>query len=231
MKFPGVEELNVDDAIVQAYARTRDRMIALVSEPGIPLNRTIPACPEWTAKDLLGHVVAMPAALSAGRLPQGSVAEWLVELVRERGAQPVEQLTEEWRALDPAMPKLLAGGSSLLFGDLAVHEHDLRAALGRPDHGALEVDVMLPRTLAGFARPLREAGLGALEVRGGDGCWQSHEGPVGWSLHVDAWEGVRAVNSRRTAAELLALPGEGDAAPYLPVLDAHLPLPSASLGE
>jgi hypothetical protein len=219
------------DGIVSAYVRTRERMIALVSAADADLTRTVPACPQWSAKDLIGHVVAMPAALGSGRVPQGPVADWLAELVTERAGQPVEELTAEWRDLDRVLPGLLEGSAALLFGDLAVHEHDLRGALGRPDHAALETDEMLPRTLAAFSRPLREAGLGALEVRGPDGCWRSHDAEVGWSLHVDAWEGVRAVNSRRTADELLALPGEGDAPAYLPVLDAHLPLPTTSLGE
>jgi hypothetical protein len=40
-----------------------------------------------------------------------------------------------------------------------------------------------------------------------------------------------AGNSRRTADELRALPSDGDAEPYLALLDAHLPLPGHSLGE
>lgn len=219
------------EAIVEAYSRTRSRMMTLVTAPAADLQRGVPACPAWTGKDLLGHVVAMPAAIATGRLPGASLDDWLADLVRERADQPVPDLVADWTALDAALPALLGGGAALLFVDLAVHEHDLRGALGVPDRTALEVAEMLPRTLDGLAAPLQAAGLGAIEVSAPEGSWRSHEAAVGWALHVDAWEAVRALNSRRTADELLALPAAGDARPYLPVLDAHLPLPERSLGE
>ncbi len=90
---------------------------------------------------------------------------------------------------------------------------------------------MMPRTLAGFATPLQTVGLGAIEVAHAGRSWKSHDAEPGWTLLVDPWEAVRAVNSRRTAAEVLALPCTGDPRPYVEVLDAHLPLPVESLGE
>jgi hypothetical protein len=173
----------------------------------------------------------MPAALAAGELPTGPIPYWLDELVAARRDRTVGVLVEEWRGVDAALPDLLLGPAGLLFDDLAVHEHDLRSALGRPDHAALEVDTVVPRTLAGFAGPLADAELGAIEVHDGDRRWRSHDAQAGWVLEVEAWEAVRAVNSRRTADELRALPHRGDPEPYLAVLDAHLPLPTASLGE
>ena len=218
--------------IVDAYIRTRERMAQLaVGAMPLELTRTVAACPEWAVKDLIGHVVSLPAAISTGRLPKDDLAGWLASLVTERADQPVSDLVAEWRALDGVLPGLLDGGGSALFADLAIHEHDLRAALARPDHAALEVDVILPCALAAFSQPLQEAGLGAIEVRCGARSWQSHAGPMGWSLLVDPWEAVRALSSRRTADELMALPAAGNAAPYLNLLDAHLPLPGVSLGE
>jgi hypothetical protein len=107
----------------------------------------------------------------------------------------------------------------------------LRGAVDVPDHGALEVDVMLPRTLAGFAKPLRRAGLGSIAVRHDDRIWRSHDSEPDWTLEVTPWEATRAVNSRRTADELRELPHRGDVEPYLAILDAHLPLPAATLKE
>ena len=126
---------------------------------------------------------------------------------------------------------MLNGPAGLLFDDLAVHEHDLRGALRRPDHDALEAGAALPSGLAALSGSFVAAGLGAVEVRGGSQVWRSHDGPVGWALLVEPWEALRALSSRRTADELRALPSEGDVEPYLPVLDAHLPLPAASLCE
>ena len=220
------------DELFAAYRSTRARMAVLAEnlDPS-DLSRAVPACPLWTVFDLMAHVVSMPAAIGNGELPAGSVTAWLQGLVEARRSQSVADLTEEWLSLDGAISAILNGPGGVLFGDLAVHEHDLRGAVDAPDHGALEVEVMLPRTLAAFATPLRNAGLGAIAVRHDDRIWRSHDGPPGWTLDVTPWEGVRAVNSRRTAAELRQLPHEGDVEPYLAILDAHLPLPTRSLNE
>ena len=215
-----------------AYSATRARMASLAERLSpTDLRRTVPACPSWTVFDLMAHVVSMPAAIGRGERPPGTVTEWLQSLVEARRDQTVGELTEEWLTLDGAISSILNGPGGVLFGDLAVHEHDVRGAVGAPDHSALEVEVMLPRTLAAFASPLRAAGLGAIEVRHGDRTWRSHDGDPGWTLDVSPWEAVRAVNSRRTPDELRARFHQGDVEPYLAILDAHLPLPTTSLGE
>ena len=218
--------------VVGAYRRTRDRTIEVAgaADPEA-LTRPVPACPAWSGADLVAHVVGMPVALAAGDLPSGPLDQWLDELVAARRGRSVDELADEWRAVDPALPTLLDGPAALLFADLAVHEHDLRGAVDAPDHAALEVDEILPRTVAAFAGPLRAASLGALVVESDGGTWQSHDAEAGWTLLVDPWEAVRAVNSRRSADELRALPHRGDPEPYLAVLHEHLPLPAASLHE
>jgi hypothetical protein len=220
------------DSTYEAYLRTRERMTDLLLAAGDDeLQLRVPACPDWSARELLAHLVSMPAALSSGRFPAGPIDEWLTELIVERRDQDAAALIGEWRSLDEALAGLLGGPAALLFADLAVHEHDLRGALGKPDHAALEVDEVLPRTVAAFGEPLREAGLGAIEVRHLDASWRSHDAAVGWTLLVDPWTAVRALSSRRTVQELRELPQLGDPTAYLPVLDEHLPLPAASLCE
>ncbi len=218
--------------VVTAYRDARDRICAIVLEARPDeIDSVVPACAPWTVTQLLAHLVSMPAAISAGARPTKEINAWLADLIDERRGQSVQDLVAEWQRLDNALPPLLTGGSQLLYGDLAVHEHDLRAALGKPDHQALDVDAMLPRTLAALAHPLREAGLGAIAVDDGQRTWRSHDAGPGWTLLTDAWTAVRAVNSRRTAEELQALPARGDATAYLAILDAHLPLPKQSLRE
>lgn len=221
-----------DSYLLAAYRRTRNRICALMlTTDAVDRQSLVPACAPWRTHDLLAHVVSMPVAITAGRAPTGEITAWLSELVAERSEQSAEELVAEWLNLDASLPGLLSGRSAVLFGDLAVHEHDLRGALQRPDHAALEVDVLMPRTLAAFATPLRSAGLGSIAVAHEDRRWQSHDAEPGWTLHTDPWTAVRAVNSRRTASELMALESTGDVVPYLPILDAHLPLPDATLAE
>lgn len=217
--------------VLDAYLATRERMaaLALTASP-VAQAAMVPSCPEWTVKDLMGHVVALPAAIASGDLPGDDLGAWLDDLILGRRQQPMEDLVGEWMALDDAIAAVL-DRSEVLYGDLGVHEHDLRGALGEPDHDALETEVFLPRTVAAFAGPLRAAGLDAIVVRHPSGECRSHDAPAGWILEVSPWEATRALNSRRTAAELRALPGSGDPEPFIPVLDAHLPLPAHSLAE
>jgi hypothetical protein len=221
----------VDD-VVEAYLRIRDRMAALTrAAPPAQLEARVPACPGWTAADLVAHCVGIPAALAAGDLPDGDLQGWLDGLVTRRRGRPVDELLEEWTTADAALPGLLGGPGGQLFVDLGVHEHDLRGALGAPDHTALEPDLLLPRSLGLLAGLLEDAGLGSIAVEHGPDRWRSHDAEPGWVLVVEPWEAARAVNSRRTADEVRALPHRGDVEPYLAVLDAHLPLPARSLGE
>jgi hypothetical protein len=120
---------------------------------------------------------------------------------------------------------------SLMFNDVAVHEHDLRAALGAPNHDALEVDAAMTCTLSLFEARLQDAGLGAIVVEHDGRSWRSHEVDPGWTLRIDPWEAVRAINSRRTADELRALQGDGGGDAYVAVVEGHLPLPERSLAE
>jgi len=220
------------DELFATYRTTRARMTRLAADLSpLDLRRIVPACPQWTVFDLIAHVVSMPAAIALGASPRGSITAWLQDLVEDRRDQSVGELTEEWLSLDDDIAVIVKGPGGLLFDDLAVHEHDLRGTVGAPDHGALEVEVLLPRTLAGFAESLRHAGLRSIEVRHGDRMWRSHDSEPGWTLEVAPWEAVRALYSRRTADELRGLPHDGNVEPYLAILDAHLPLPTTSLNE
>jgi hypothetical protein len=194
------------------------------------LAAVVPACPEWTVRDLLTHNVALPAAIGAGDLPGDDLQRWLDGLVERRRTEPLEELLAEWNTLDDVVGGVLSA-TPVLLDDLATHEHDLRGAVGRPDHRALEADLVVPAALHPLAAGATERGLGAVVVESPDGSWRSHDAEPGWVLRTSAWEGFRSVGSRRTADELLALPGEGDVEPYLAVIGGHLPLPRTSLRE
>ena len=214
------------------YQRTRERVCTLFLEAtDDDLARTVPACPDWSVHDLAAHVVGTPAELAAGNFPTGDFGPWLQAIVDARRDADVAELMDEWQTLDGTIEPMLQGPGGLMFGDVAVHEHDLRGALGRPDHDALEVDEIVTFALGSLATPAQDAGLGAIVVEHDGSTWRSHDAEPGWTLRVEPWEAVRAVYSRRTADELRALPADGDAEPYLALIAAHLPLPEHSLGE
>jgi hypothetical protein len=181
--------------------------------------------------DLAAHLVGTPAELAAGNFPSGDFSGWLQNIVDVRRGQDIPAVVEEWHGLDPAIEPMLQGPAALMFADVAVHEHDLRGALGRPDHDALEADAILTFVLERYASAARDAGLGAIVVEYNDSSWRSHDADAGWTLRVEPWEAVRALNGRRTADELRALPADGDADAYVAIIGGHLPLAEHSLGE
>ncbi|HUV10127.1 MAG TPA: maleylpyruvate isomerase N-terminal domain-containing protein [Acidimicrobiia bacterium] len=218
--------------LAAVYLAVRDRMRPVFEAmPAADAERIVPSCPDWTVHDLLAHQTSMPTAIIAGDLPSGDANDWIQGLVDARRDTTVEELLTEWRTDDAALGGLVAN-VGLLVGDLVVHEGDLAGALGiAADRTAPESEAMLPGALAGLKAPITEAGLGAIEVRHGDRRWRTHDAAPGWSFEADPWEALRALTSRRTADELRAAPHTGGIEPYVAILDAHLPLPTATLGE
>jgi hypothetical protein len=218
--------------LIEPYRRTRARVCTLFldADDG-QLAGTVPACPDWSVRDLAAHLEGVPATLAAGNFPSGDVGAWLQGIVDERRDVAIDDLVQQWHELDDSIEPMLDGMGALMFTDLAVHEHDLRGALGEPDHDALEVDAIMACSLPSFAQPLQDAGLGAIVIEHDGRGWRSHDAAAGWTLFVDPWEGVRAINSRRTADELRALPSDGGGDDYCAVIAAHLPLPEQSLAE
>jgi hypothetical protein len=173
----------------------------------------------------------MPAALGAGDFPTGDLNEWIDKILTDRAGASLDALAEEWVGANETIAGMVNGGGAMLFDDLVVHEHDLRGALGVPDHSALDASIMVPSSLASCVAALETAGLGSIEVRSGSDTWRSHDAEPGWVLEVSPWEAVRVLYSRRTADELRALGGSDNIEAYIGLLDAHLPLPTSSLGE
>ena len=218
--------------IFPAYDATRTRMLELARTAGSDaLGATVPACPDWTALQLITHCVSMPAALGAGDFPSGDINEWIDKILTDRSGASLDELADEWVGANDTIAGMVNGGGAVLFDDLVVHEHDLRAALGIPDHSALDATISVPRSLDSCVSALEEAGLGSIEVRSGSDVWRSHDAEPGWVLEVSPWEAVRVLYSRRTADELRSLGGSDNIDAYIAVLDAHLPLPVVSLNE
>ena len=217
--------------LLDAYRAVRDRMSAIALDLDADgLATTVPSCPEWTVHDLLAHNVAIPAAIAVGDLPTGDQQAWLDGLVVARRGQPVDELVAEWATLDEVVGGVLSA-TAVLLDDVATHEHDLRAAVGRPDHDALAADLVVPAALLTLLDGLTAADVGSIVIESPEGTWRSHDAEPGWTISAPAWEAFRAVGSRRTADELRALPGSGDVEAFIPVLDDHLPLPRTSLRE
>ncbi len=229
--------MRADSAVASMYFDIRDRVAgtaAMLTDE--QLTQVVPACPEWSVQGLVTHLVSMPMAILAGDIPEAVMAggdpnPWLAELVETNVDRPILELLRWWASDDEALGALLAN-AGLLLADLMTHEGDLHGALGSSAHRNVpELDSQIDAALAGVAKDIEAAGLPPVAVANGADVRRSGDGEPGWTIRAGFWEAHRALNSRRTRDELLAIDHEGDPARYFGVLDAHLPLPTESLGE
>ena len=218
-------------SLSEGYHVTRRRVTELIGDLDAgDYARRVPACPEWDVHDLVAHMSGIPDELTNGNYPSGDTQAWLDAIVDSRKDASVGELLARWEATDGKVDELIDGGASLMLADVVSHEHDLRGAVDRPGaRGAAEVRAVVQIELDLLG--IKEAGLAPLVIDSGEVQWASHVAKPGCTLHVDPWEAIRLLMSRRTADEFRAVPATGDVEPYLALIAAHSPLPEASLGE
>ena len=66
-----------DDHFGSAYRGTRQRVTELITSLSTEeLERMVPACPEWSLKDLFGHLTAIATDVVGGRWDGHGSLEW-----------------------------------------------------------------------------------------------------------------------------------------------------------
>jgi uncharacterized protein (TIGR03083 family) len=216
-------------------ARLRVQEVAAALDDG-DAARIVPACPEWSVRDLLSHVTGIAVDLSNGRRPDnGDTQAWVDRQVEERRHRSISDIVAEWNDAGPRFEAMIASRPDRLWGltyDTVVHEHDLRGALGRSDAR----DTSGVRFAARLGMRLVEADLAKHGLPGFR--WIDDEGNeaiVGdgapaLTLRASAYHALRLLGSRRTLEQLRAADFDGDLDRYLPGI-VHMDLPSGDLGE
>lgn len=220
-----------------AYEETRKRVDELArSLDEDQLARKMPATPDWSAKDLIAHMVGIARDISSGNLDGVGSPPWTEAQVEKGRAQTLEDLLSEWERLAPEisaglnfLPRTAAG---LFVGDLVTHEHDLRGGVGRP--GAREANslgVALDTYAFRFRRRVEKEGLAPVVISDGKNEWRWGEGEPGATVAGEPFELLRSLTGRRTPSEMQErLTWTGNAAAYLPLVPLY-GIPETSLGE
>jgi Mycothiol maleylpyruvate isomerase N-terminal domain len=84
------------------HQQFRTRMIGCLADPAhepFDVERTVPACPDWTARDLFSHMVGLGSDVVAGDEPDDHNEDWTAKQVRERADRSVTELVDEWRGI------------------------------------------------------------------------------------------------------------------------------------
>lgn len=235
-----------------AYVDARDRVISLVvAADERQLDSMVPACPDWSVLDLLGHLIGACETFVTAGVPLGgnfpltgfddpsqarAAAEFNAPGVASRRGKGVASLVAEWEARTPAVLAVLEGFKPLPPGapelarlafvtDIAVHVNDLRGALGLPgDRDIPASGIFMAAWMGAIGLRLAQRQLAAISVAG----QQVGEGPVGAVIDGDQYELLRAFSGRRSLRQMRLLFRDGQPGPYLPVLPLFAP-PAADL--
>ncbi|MCD2194300.1 maleylpyruvate isomerase family mycothiol-dependent enzyme [Actinomycetospora endophytica] len=219
---------------IEEWSRAQARVIALMAgATAEQVSTTVPACPDWTARDLFSHMVGLGSDVVAGDEPDDHNADWTAKQVRERADRSVDDLITEWQRTAEPLRAWMAEHGSRPLGDVIIHEQDLRGALGVPggqdtDGLAAIRDRFAPRV--GGRLP---AGT-TLGLVGDSWSWASDGGdPASADVVIAApdFELARALLARRSAGRIRSWVRSGDVGPVLDAFATLGPLPTEERHE
>ena len=224
-----------NDTHLQPYLDVVDRVSQLASSAShSQLTSPVPACPDWTAQQLLSHLAGLTEDWVDGNLDNYASALWTQAQADRYADQPINELLAAWHAAAERFALIMdsplgATPSRWTFGDAVTHEADLRPILAagtRPPAEATALGVQ-----AGIGRwrqQLATAGVDPLDVVATDlRTWAvgdpdaRGDGPVA-TVTTTAYELFRALFGRRSRAQMEAWDWTTDPANYL---DVDLPFP------
>lgn len=200
------------------------------------LDLRVPACPDWSARDLLAHMVGLVADVLDGDEPDDHNPGWTQAQVDARRGRTGAEILDEWESHAAAMRSYVAEQDPRPLNDAIIHEQDLRGALDRPGARDTAGLASVRETLAGrFAGQLdgQGADLAPVALRSTDDgwSWTSGDEPPGVVLEASGFDLARALTSRRTASQLASYVVAGDVSPYVDAFAQLGDLPEQELPE
>jgi uncharacterized protein (TIGR03083 family) len=199
--------------LARLYRDARGRIVELVASTPDPTAVPVAACPGWSGRDLVAHLVGVAEDRMAGNMPpSGAAPDWTASQLARTADLSVDALLERWAAIAPSFEAMLTT-ERWVPGviDVAAHEHDLRAAVGQP--GPRDDDAVR------FAAPALLQFLDVpapLVVRTEDG--EVRVGPTDGEptvLTTTRFDAFRWRLGRRSRAQMAALDWSADPEPFL----------------
>ncbi|NUR09160.1 MAG: maleylpyruvate isomerase family mycothiol-dependent enzyme [Nocardioidaceae bacterium] len=225
-----------DQTAIEEWQAARSRVVALVGGLGDELLGThVPACPDWTVRDLLSHMVGLGADVVAGDEPDDHNATWTQAQVDARANRTAAELLDEWAEVAPRLVSWMEHHGVRPLNDVVIHEQDLRSALGRPGgRETLGFRLVRERMLERFAAIVETLPPLTLVGHASDGTgwrWSSDHDAQGALVEASSFDLSRALTSRRTAEQLRGWTVRGDVTPFLGAFARLGPLPREPLPE
>jgi uncharacterized protein (TIGR03083 family) len=209
MPLSGVVAVLADDL----YQDTARRITVLLKESGA-WTQPVPACPGWSVRDVIAHMAAVAEDWADGSLTGPPSDEETAEHIARYPGDNSELLATWLAAADRLAALAKTTGLEPPIGDIACHEHDIRAAIGQP--GAREAESVrwtADRLLTMLDTPV------PLRVVTDDAQYRCGP-PEGTELvlHTTLFEALRWRTGRRSRAQLAGMDWSADPSPVLDYL-------------
>jgi uncharacterized protein (TIGR03083 family) len=209
----------------EEYRRARERLSDLLAvEPEDRWDRRVRACPGWTVRGVIGHLVGTVEDALSGRITGPPPEEVTAVQVARHAADPGPDLLARWAELAPPFEEVVTAGEiwpAVL--DVVSHEHDVRHALDRPGH---RDDGVVLAGAAGLVTRLDAPwNLEVVLAEGPTLRSAAAAGPT-YRLRAPAFEVVRLRLGRRSRAEVRALDWDPIPPPDLAPLFVFGPRPT-----
>lgn len=196
------------------YLQSKDVVTSLVTEEN--QYTRIPACPEWTLRDLLGHQAGEIEDGLSGNMDDMGQPHWTAAQVERHKNLDLDAVKSKWtegiESAGDAAPEMTGGA----INDLIHHEFDVRGAVGNTGNRNGElVKTMFP-AFAGFLDESFQANnLPALKVVTGDREATIGKGDAQGELRLSAFEFLRMVTGRRSVTQIKAMDWSVDPSPWI----------------
>lgn len=238
----------------EAYRRGYDRVVAFMD--GRDPDVRVPACPEWTAGDVVRHLAGISSDMVGGVIEGFASEEWtqrqidaLAELsfdqVLARWASTIEAASDRLDHMDTAglperVPSALGIVPTSALGAMAIsdilhHEFDLRNAYGdRSGRDLMDIHFVAAGHVRTLRGPFSAKDLPTIRVESVDSGmgWDVGRGEPVATLRAPSFQIMRGIGGRRTRGEMVALGWEGDPEPFVDsMVLPHLSMRETSLRE
>lgn len=194
------------------YQQSLGRIQTLVNKQNA--DTPVPACPGWTIRDTVAHLLGVFVDALARSLGDGD--EWSASHIARVQGRSLGDLMAEWHHRANTTPGIFEIYGAVLVADLVTHEFDIRGALGNTQ--ARDLPVVRSVTLfylEALDHVWREEGIPPLRIVteskaldiGGDDPQTSVA--IGW------WELGRLASGRRSPEQVRAYAWSQDPSPWL----------------
>ena len=203
-------------AVADLYQMTRERIVALIGGcDDVVWSTAVPACPGWSVRDVVAHLLAVAQDWASGALAGAPTDAQTAEHVSRFADHDAAAMLNAWAHAGRELCRMAeATGLIAPVGDITSHEHDIRAALGRPgarDSEAVRYSSHQVLTRLETPVPLR------VVVEDAEYRTQPSEKP-GISLRTTRFDALRWRTGRRSRAQMAAMDWSADPTAVLDTL-------------